>query len=318
MNSQIVALASSQSGRTDGPDDAFDDTHAEMPDDTPSVARPNVFIDGILFSPPMRVIAAALEQDREVLLQYVDAFENPTIRQVDPISLLHGPHGYLLRAFCRLRGGKERYFRVDRIWRAALAARDLGAMIDGPATDQITGHQEAGGAESGRPERERPEREQPHEATGRGQTAAPDGDVAAFAEAAARMAAEAARDAAAQRRAEIVKAVASDPCMTLWVMLARAAAPEVRAAAAAVLRDACLEQVRWTFQEDIDEIVTVALDAPQLTSSPLDPVSARAAAARESEQVLAGGRIRNTNRVGFFRFCGLRQRTPREIFVYAF
>jgi predicted DNA-binding transcriptional regulator YafY len=75
-------------------------------------------------------VMAAVERQRVLGLGYVDRSGQRTERDVEPLGLLHSPHGWYLIAHCRLRGA-VRGFRLGNMTAAAL--RDERAPARDPA-----------------------------------------------------------------------------------------------------------------------------------------------------------------------------------------
>ncbi len=61
-----------------------------------------------------RVVQRAFDQNRVLYLRYRDKNEHITSRGVEPMGLLHGPRGWYLLAWCRLREA-PRGFLLDRV-----------------------------------------------------------------------------------------------------------------------------------------------------------------------------------------------------------
>ena len=61
-----------------------------------------------------RAVRRALEGGRALRLRYRDRNEEPSTRTVEPMGLMHGPKGWYLLAWCRLRGA-PRAFALDRV-----------------------------------------------------------------------------------------------------------------------------------------------------------------------------------------------------------
>jgi predicted DNA-binding transcriptional regulator YafY len=61
-----------------------------------------------------RKVERALEAGRVLHLRYRDRNEHTTHRTVEPMALLHGPRGWYLLAWCRLRNA-PRGFLLDRV-----------------------------------------------------------------------------------------------------------------------------------------------------------------------------------------------------------
>jgi predicted DNA-binding transcriptional regulator YafY len=68
---------------------------------------------------PGRVVADAIERQQVLHLDYADGAGARTERDVEPLGLLWGPHGWYLLAWCRLRRG-VRGFLLDRMRSAVL------------------------------------------------------------------------------------------------------------------------------------------------------------------------------------------------------
>ncbi|TCO55194.1 helix-turn-helix transcriptional regulator [Actinocrispum wychmicini] len=61
-----------------------------------------------------RKVERALKTGRTLLIRYRDRNEHTTHRTVEPMALLHGPRGWYLLAWCRLRNA-PRGFLLDRV-----------------------------------------------------------------------------------------------------------------------------------------------------------------------------------------------------------
>jgi predicted DNA-binding transcriptional regulator YafY len=70
--------------------------------------------------PAVEVLEDAVATGRVVHLVYRDAAGARTERDVEPMALLWGPHGWYLMAWCRLRDG-IRGFQLERVDRAVLS-----------------------------------------------------------------------------------------------------------------------------------------------------------------------------------------------------
>ena len=72
-----------------------------------------------LASPTVHVIEDGLAAGRVLSVSYTDSAGAHTQREVEPLGLLWGPHGWYLAGWCRLRRG-VRGFALDRVAAARL------------------------------------------------------------------------------------------------------------------------------------------------------------------------------------------------------
>jgi predicted DNA-binding transcriptional regulator YafY len=69
-----------------------------------------------------RMVERALETGRVLHMRYRDSNEHTTHRAVEPMALLHGPRGWYLLAWCRLRNA-PRGFLLDRVHNLSLGEK---------------------------------------------------------------------------------------------------------------------------------------------------------------------------------------------------
>jgi predicted DNA-binding transcriptional regulator YafY len=94
-------------------------------------------------NPVVHVIEEGLAAGRVLSLSYTDSAGAHTQRDVEPLGLLWGPHGWYLAGWCRLRRG-VRGFALDRVAAASLTdeavpdrERELAAELERLAADPL-------------------------------------------------------------------------------------------------------------------------------------------------------------------------------------
>jgi predicted DNA-binding transcriptional regulator YafY len=83
------------------------------------------------------VVASAIEQQRVLRLVYEDRAGIRTERDVEPLGLLWGPHGWYLLAWCRLRHG-VRGFLLDRMRGALTLTESVPERDDGALRRELS------------------------------------------------------------------------------------------------------------------------------------------------------------------------------------